>query len=879
MQGRIHKAIRRAVPVQTFISPASPDPPDTANPARVRKALRGEGLQSQLHVGPADDIFEREADEVAEAVLRMPDENRMDPGTADQKQEHRQSNGFPAPRPSVLRRKSPPPPGPAEEQPYYSDLREDVRRDLSGRSSAPGAELRKKLLEIVEAIEAADAQGKSRKDLAEIAKAVREFVSAMAGFKPEFRLAEWSQAGFDYTTARYQLVLSPSLAEHIAARLALLGLAGQADEMRVFAKRTGVGRWPLEEQSGYYEVITSTAAESIDLSSEAALTASSDRIFKALALVMQGISKLNLEEAGADLQKMRSIFSSADEGSLGFFSIGLYLEALVVHLKRLHTALQQIFQKRMDDAISEVQTTGTSAALDKAEALLKDIQVQALTDIRGAGKASLFVGALAPEVTRSTFRKKGGTHEEFFGAGKGPRVKIEYYDVRQETGKEKQLTLQRICQIRQDQIKFVREIYGLETREPKAKREGEENKALLAQALGGEKFRLDSIDDWRKFLAAKYDRMVGQQKLSASEAFLRILDLLSRYLKAFTISTPFNIDDYGRNLLTAPLPRALTGQIIHDCGVYALRIVYMLSLISERLRLKIRFVFFPDHVGLILAGDSVPTVIAHNNEITPLPESAQLKSLAAETRTAFFREDYVTLDELKKLWDSKTRDDRIPGPKDYDQFILELAGSYFLSHVTMPGAAKDIPASAYAEAKGEAGIKGALWRQYRALLSRELFSAETKKSSSDIYQLHLQYLKMLEDYKAFHNSILLPFWNVAAHKLWQEYRERLLSPEDPNSAAYRQSAKDYREKLLALAAPVEEAYQRLLSIKKEMGDLLSTHRPSPVASKRIVQGGRSSLLFEYYWRQDLIKHLKNLDQGRDIRPPFSSREGFLIPMD
>jgi hypothetical protein len=108
---------------------------------------------------------------------------------------------------------------------------------------------------------------------------------------------------------------------------------------------------------------------------------------------------------------------------------------------------------------------------------------------------------------------------------------------------------------------------------------------------------------------------------------------------------------------------------------------------------------------------------------------------------------------------------------------------------------------------------------------------------------------MLEDYKAFHNSILLPFWNVAAHKLWQEYRERLLSPEAPNSAAYRQSAKDYREKLLALASPVEEAYQRLLSIKKEMGDLLSTHRPSPVASKRIVQGGRSSLLFEYYWRK------------------------------
>jgi hypothetical protein len=769
-------------------------------------------------------------------------------------------------------------PGVAEERTYFGDLREDVRKDLSGRSSAPGAELRKKLLELAETLEAADVKDQAAR--ATIAKAVREFTSAMARFKPEFSLFEWSRMGFDYTTATYELVLSPSLAEQIAARLALLGLAGEAGEMRIFAKRTGAGRFPLEEQSNYYEVLTSIAAESVDLSSEASITASSERIFRTLTLVMQEISRLNLEEASADLQKMRSLLSSSSEGTLGFFSIGLYLEALAVHVKRLHTALQHILQKRMDDAISEVQTTGTTTELGKAEALLHNIQTQALAEIRGAGKELIYVGVLAPDVTRSIFTKKGGSHEEFFGAGKGPRVKITYYDVQQESGKEKQLSLQRICQIRRAQINLIKELYGLEATEPKAKKEGVENKELIVEALGGEEFRLNSIDDWRKFLTAKYDRMVGQQKLSASEAFLRILDLLSRYLLAFTVSTPFNIYDFGENLLTAPLPRALTGQFIHDCGIYALRIVYILSLISERLHLKIRFALFPDHVGLILTGNDVPTVIAHNNEIIPLPERAQISSLTAETRATFFRKDYVALDELKKLWDRKTQDERISGPKDYDQFILELAGAYFIPHVTMPAAIRDVPASSYADAKGEAGIKRALWQQYRALLASELFSAETKKPSSDVFQLHLAYLKMLEEYKVFHNSKLVPFWNVEAHKLWQEYGERLLGLiASRNTEAYKQLATEYREKLMALVAPVEEVYERLSRIKDEMGELVTTHKPNPVTSERMVHGQRLSLLFEYYWRLDLIKHLKNLELGRDITPPFSSREGFLSLMD
>jgi hypothetical protein len=44
-----------------------------AVPARVRQILHGPRVQAKLIVGPTDDAYEREADRVAEVVLRMPE--------------------------------------------------------------------------------------------------------------------------------------------------------------------------------------------------------------------------------------------------------------------------------------------------------------------------------------------------------------------------------------------------------------------------------------------------------------------------------------------------------------------------------------------------------------------------------------------------------------------------------------------------------------------------------------------------------------------------------------------------------------------------------------------------------------------------------------
>ena len=58
---------------------------------------------------------------------------------------------------------------------------------------------------------------------------------------------------------------------------------------------------------------------------------------------------------------------------------------------------------------------------------------------------------------------------------------------------------------------------------------------------------------------------------------------------------------------------------------YALRTVYMLSLVKFDLKLRIRFIFLPVHVGVIVTGDNLPTLIAHNNKIYPIDAATLAK--------------------------------------------------------------------------------------------------------------------------------------------------------------------------------------------------------------------------------------------------------------
>src|SRR5262249_29185960 len=146
---------------------------------------------------------------------------------------------------------------------------------------------------------------------------------------------------------------------------------------------------------------------------------------------------------------------------------------------------------------------------------------------------------------------------------------------------EKQLDLARIYVIRREQITVLERIYGLAKNQTTGKptTESQENAAAIGK-LGKQGLRLENDDDWRRFLLEKYEAA----KVSGAkpeQALSSVIKLLESFLHAFTTHTPYNIEDFGDNYLTRQFPRAMTGQLIHDCGVYALRIAYMLSLLRQ----------------------------------------------------------------------------------------------------------------------------------------------------------------------------------------------------------------------------------------------------------------------------------------------------------
>src|SRR5262249_4604596 len=164
---------------------------------------------------------------------------------------------------------------------------------------------------------------------------------------------------------------------------------------------------------------------------------------------------------------------------------------------------------------------------------------------------------------------------------KPPSVKVERYDTKAEGPEpEKQLSLRRLVEIRFQQIDALERLTGQQKDDKgQTTAESTENAGLIA-GLGG--LKLDDNEGWRQFLLAKCkaQRAAGTPDDAALAA---TIDVLPSYLRAFTFHTPLNIDEFGDNYLTRTFPRALTGQLLHDCGVYALRVTYALSLVRDEL--------------------------------------------------------------------------------------------------------------------------------------------------------------------------------------------------------------------------------------------------------------------------------------------------------
>lgn len=489
-----------------------------------------------------------------------------------------------------------------------------------------------------------------------------------------------------------------------------------------------------------------------------------------------------------------------------------FLDALRGDFSAASVQFEILYQQLLDKAISDLQSGKGNASLE--------IVKSALNALKSLKPPDGLINA-ETEVTKTVIPERGGIystgkHVDYFIKGKEAKKHtedIELYDPHAENKPaEKEMSQKRIFEIRDKQITALEQLYGFK-KDPNNPNnltaEAKENAAVI-QSI--KHLELNNDDDWRKFLLKKYEMHKAAVNNDTAKAFDAVIDTIRMYMNAFTLHTPYNIvEDAGVNQLQIKFPRALTRQLIHDCGVYALRIVYMLSLLKDHpdLKLNIKFIKLPLHTGLIITGKGLPTYLAHNDMIKPM--------------------DAAELAGRRKDWNKETTK-MGKDPADDDQFMGEMAAEEFI-----PGAMMPFRLETVKPIKDSKNYAGELWKFYMSNIVPDVFSKSVLQPTDKNYRLHLMYLEVLEMYKNFYNTSYRDFWNNTVVVEWKK-----------NKSALQAAAGDKFTTLFeAYKRPVMDAYNKADSdfymIRNKLKEIEAIVKANPdmIASKtRVTDAAR-----------------------------------------
>jgi Domain of unknown function (DUF4157) len=115
---------------------------------------------------------------------------------------------------------------------------------------------------------------------------------------------------------------------------------------------------------------------------------------------------------------------------------------------------------------------------------------------------------------------------------------------------------------------------------------------------------------------------------SGDRPLAQLMDLIGRYLKAFTIHTQYNVRDWGDSYIDTVMPTDLAGRAERDCGVYALMVAWeTFKTVKETDRsaaVSFELVAMLDHVTLLIRDKTRHEwYLVNNDEITgPRPDTA-----------------------------------------------------------------------------------------------------------------------------------------------------------------------------------------------------------------------------------------------------------------
>lgn len=693
---------------------------------------------------------------------------------------------------------------------------------------------------------------------------------------------------------------SDPLANTIITRLLLLGLGTESQTFR---------RWFLK-----HEVETSSPSmrrkgfasekyiweDLLDQLTTQIPQKGGDPAVKVLDALLLLFGQLRDELAGLDQDAIKEDRKQRAEiaqfaGGLTFdhdVSISVYAAALLGLLKSCFAAIQTAYQVVLDQATADLAADKGTQFFDIAKDRL-DNKLRNLIDPKEADKKSVNV---AVEITRSEFKKGGGKHLDYFAKGKaaGKReVVIHFYDkeMSEFLANEMQLDFGRIFQIRREQITIIERIYGLAKDEKTGQLTAEtQQNAAAIKKLGKTGLRLENDDDWRRFLLEKYET-ARANGATPGAALSSVVKLLASFLHAFTIHTPYNIDDFHDNYLSREFPRAMTGQLIHDCGVYALRNAYMLSLLREHkeLQLRFRFIVLPVHVGLIITGNpgsDLPVFIAHNDSLLEYPAK-----FVAELRDAWIKTDEhgdPIPEPQAKSGGGATAPSKL-SDKDEGQFLAEFAGAEFITGVDLPYKLLAVPKPT----GGPNNIKSELWSAYTTKVApTQLFGPETGNPKSPVYQFHLKYLKVLELMKNHHNQSLVPFWNNIAFEAWKVHEPKLTAAlakvngattDDARKEAkkaFDEAVQKYLETVQPGFSDVEAKFSPVVAAQVEIASELSQHPEALAKGTPVTHSARvDQILRTPWWSRDIYDHFSDLLKAVQVRAPFARKEDLLWPLD
>ena len=584
-----------------------------------------------------------------------------------------------------------------------------------------------------------------------------------------------------------------------------------------------------------------------------------------LLLALKGVN----DAAGAlDPKQVEKDLEDAAKESMYAPSIGLWPHnpdqnagGHYSHLLRLvpmlMAALQQSFQVLLDAAVSQFQAGQGSAALGTARTTLQTKLYPALNVPRLLG--------IKVAITRSDFAGKKKRHLDAFDMSKkAPEAEIQAYAKDESFFFEKELSVGRIYEIRAEQIATLERLFGLEKDKTNTvTAESAENAAAIKATAD---FKLHDDDSWRAFSLQKF--RASQKRLGDDwQALKATIDILRDYLAAFTIHSPYNIDEFGDNYLGRTFPRALTGQFIEDCGVYALKIAYALSLVRKDLGLNFRVVVLPVHVSLVISFDDVAkgAFFVNNNQFTPV-DAATIKT---------FSDTWTKTDEKGKPLAT-------PQPLDTNKFLGELAAATFVERTDMPYRVEQVPD--VPDVKDAAKRHAVLWTFYHDKVLKPVTAP-----TADSPQPELKFLSLLEHEKQLYNELVVPFWRVANARFTAQ-RDALTaaaadlgSPDPKKKAAALATLAAHKKELLDMAKPLRGRIAQLAGERAEVTQFIQAHPEAAAKTAGIAPWVR--MLVTFSWEIQLDAYLGDdqragdLLDGKVLPAPWGDTAQLLHPID